>query len=215
MNALVDTVRPVYNRVRPYLPRRTARKQGVLFNGRRLFDLTGDQPNWKQPLADAIRAHTAEGDRTVHVGGGWGITPVISAEFGPVAVFEGARKYALGCRETARLNDAADRISVHHAVVEAANDLWGDHGGAITLSAADLPECDVLVLDCEGAEGDIIPALDDPLPGVAIVECGGGPHHPLEETRDLLTAAGFEIVSFEPQADQYILVAKNEEVLHT
>ena len=59
------------------------------------------------------------------------------------------------CGETAELNKVD--MEIVHAVVEAGREVFGTLGGAETLRTGDL-EGDVLVLDCEGAEADILPA---------------------------------------------------------
>ncbi|MFB6215356.1 MAG: NAD(+)/NADH kinase, partial [Candidatus Aenigmatarchaeota archaeon] len=56
----------------------------------------------------------------------------------------------------AKLNGLEDQITIEHAIVGRSVSLFSDAGDASVLPGSAVPECDVLVLDCEGAELDIL-----------------------------------------------------------
>lgn len=203
MRAITRPIRAGYNRLRPYIPRQVGTRQGVLYRGPRVIDARAE-PDWKQPLVDAIHGATDHGHRTVHIGGGWGVAPVISAEYGPVTVFEAADAFAPRCRETAALNGVADLIDVRHAVVGEPGEVWGPIGHAEVVPPSELPEADVYVIDCEGAETAI---LDDfgPRPNALIVECGGGPHNDLWTVRKKVLALGYDDGDVVDQGRQFVI----------
>ncbi|MCQ1539525.1 FkbM family methyltransferase [Methanocalculus taiwanensis] len=149
-----------------------------------------------------ITAHmqlTQSGDRVVIVGGGDGRTAIAAARRvgceGSVFIFEGGdRSYT----RIARLLDAKGLSStccVKHAVVGPLIDVYGgDCEGALQLSPTDLPDCDILELDCEGSEIEILRRLCI-RPRVIIVEI-----HPFHFPEDpgwimyRLTELGYRII---------------------
>jgi len=129
--------------------------QGVAVRDNRLFDAVDHEPEYKTALIETIRNHVEEGDRVVIVGGGRGVAAVHAARAGGhVSVFEAAEEMVSTLLETAALNDV--RFETHHAVVGQPRDVYGTVGNASHVHPSEL-EGDVLVLDCEGAEQDILP----------------------------------------------------------
>lgn len=120
-----------------------------------LLDGIDHEPNHKTALINATTNHVEDGDRVVVVGGGRGVAAVHAARAGgQVEVYEAAREMVDTLTETARLNGVS--YDVHHAVVGDSYDIYGTQGSARHVEAGEL-EGDVLVLDCEGAERDILP----------------------------------------------------------
>lgn len=114
----------------------------------------------------------------VIVGGGYGITAVAAARAAAgVTVFEPAGDRIASISRTLRLNGLEpDEVTVRRAAVggitphEAAKKGL-DEAAVSVVCPADLPPCDVLELDCEGAELPILRGLDpDSLPRVIAVE---------------------------------------------
>jgi hypothetical protein len=115
-----------------------------------------DAPDYEQALVTALKAHVASGDEVVIVGGGLGVTCVVAAlaaaETGHVKCFEGDLHGVDAVRRVARLNGVSERITAHHAVVGEAIGVYGNAVATATVHPSQLPSCDFLELDCEGAE---------------------------------------------------------------
>lgn len=220
--------RTVYNRLlRPRLPRTetTTSYNGVTVRPYRFGD--GIVP-WSAPpnqgghrneaayeraLVAALREEVVPGDRVVVVGGGLGVTAVVAARragpTGQVVVYEGAVDYAAITRETVSLNDVDDRVEVRHAIVDHAERLEGRSGGADTVAPGALPDCDVLQLDCEGAEEAILPSLDVTSRSI-IVETHGN----VDEVRGALAVQGYEVVSESvAEAEPYAEMCRRADIL--
>ena len=99
------------------------------------------------------------------VGGGEGVTAVVAAravgEAGSVVCFEGNSWNVSKVKATAARNKMSDRLTVEHAVVGEAIAVYGgpEQRSTRVVSPAELPECDILELDCEGAERLILPNM--------------------------------------------------------
>jgi len=120
------------------------------------YDRNDYRPVHKQRLWEATRKHLATGDRVTFVGAGKGVVPIKAAQFGAdVLVIEAAKEMVNQMRETATLNQ--QEIGIIHGLVEAGHDIYGDASAAQRMGTAELSG-DILVLDCEGAERDILPA---------------------------------------------------------
>lgn len=156
--------------VRPHLPRvyETAYNGVTVRPGEHLDGVLpwvddGPESDHESGLVDAVNERVRRGDDVVTVGGGWGVTTTHVAWkvgfAGSVVVYEGAASSAQKAEETVHRNGVEDRVEIRHAVVETAVALRGDSGGADAVEASELPDCDVLLLDCEGAETEIPPAL--------------------------------------------------------
>lgn len=167
--------------IRPLLPRRTVSYNGVPVRAAHLGDNLipwheMDIPGYEDALVRGIRQHAKEGDSVVIVGGGWGISTVVAAnqvgESGTVTTFEGSYEAAKKVTETASLNHIIDQVAIQHAIVAQALSLRGSEGGAKIISPEELPECEILVLDCEGAELSIIEEMSIN-PKTIIVETHG------------------------------------------
>lgn len=218
----------LYNRViRSRLPERDkgtiAQYHGVdvAIRARLLDDVVpfaGDRPGYERALVRAIRRTVSPGDRVVHVGGGFGVAAVESARASEdgVVVFEGAREWAEKVRETASMNGVGDVIDVRHDIVTEEANLKSDPGDARSVPPADLPHCDVLVLDCEGAESTILEAIPF-RPNHVVVETHGWLGSPTDAIHARLQASGYDVVANYPahaipdRRDQYVLVGTRTE----
>lgn len=195
-------------RIRVLLPTRVVHYNGVAVPAGRWLDSVfrswvgpADRPDYEAELVEALERHASEGDTVTVVGGGWGVTAVTAAtETGPsgsITVFEGAKRSAERVAAVAERNNVSDRVNVEHAVVARGNHLSGSAGGANRVSPADLPACDVLELDCEGAELDILRRMEG-RPRVIVVETH---HHvgvPVDEVEQVLKDRQYDIVSRDP-----------------
>jgi len=209
-----SVVQYLYNRLlRPHLPRKIGMKNEVAVRDNGLFDLVDVSPNAEQPCVSAIQHHVESGDSVCIIGGGAGITPVHAArQGGEVTVYEAARQSVELVRETAELNTVADQISVCHAVVGDAIEIRGDTIG-IEVHPDEIPECDYLEIDCEGAEVSILQGLSIK-PRTITVE-----YHPFlgvsrDQIIDLLHEKGYAIINSEVEVPNraIVITAKYREI---
>jgi hypothetical protein len=149
------------------------------------FDTPGtDYPNHEDLYIGAIRDYVRSGDRVVLVGGGRGISTVAAASRsrpdGTVQAYEPERSLVERCREVVDINNVADRVTVYHAIVGSTVRVGrdGEVGAAETVAPAELPECDALLIDCDGAEETILDGLTQ-RPRLVIVE-----HHAVRDSDD-------------------------------
>jgi hypothetical protein len=170
---------------------------------------TPEHSSFEGGLASVHREHTCPGEDVAVVGGGFGITTVAAVEAGArVTVYEASADRLAALRETLRLNAVdAGQVTLRQAVVgtlaEAEAEGKGlDPDAVRTVAPADLLPCDVLELDCEGAERAVLRGLrdaaaDDSLPRLVAVEV-----HPIKlghspgEVVDLLSGLGYEPVEW-------------------
>ncbi|WP_458188511.1 FkbM family methyltransferase [Haladaptatus sp. NG-WS-4] len=113
---------------------------------------------------------------------------------GEVTTFEPTSKMLKIIERTVEVNRVADLVTLEHAAVGefVGEELWGEADGE-RRSPDTIPECDVLELDCEGAELDILRSLEID-PRVIIVETHDHLGSPPEEVRAALERLGYEIV---------------------
>jgi hypothetical protein len=149
---------------------------------------------YESGMIASLHGHVEEGDQVTVIGGGLGVTAVVAArhvgEGGGVTVFEGSETMVDHIYDTLELNGVADRVDVKHAVV--ADDLYleGDAGDAEVIPPTALPSCDVLEMDCEGAEMLILHKLDIQ-PREMLVET----HWNLESVKSQIEDLDYSIVS--------------------
>lgn len=188
-SAATDPLRKAYNAtIRDHLPRKIGYYNGVAVRAPRLFDLTDHIPDYKAEQMDCIAAAVEAGDAVVNVGGGYGVSTVVAARnagpSGRVVTFEPAGETLDALRETTEMNGVADRVELRHAAIGSPSHPKGTIEGADVLPPSALPECDVLILDCDGAEAEIVSRLEV-RPRDLVIES-----HPRYgvDTRELLSA---------------------------
>jgi hypothetical protein len=156
-----------------------------------------DIPDYEATLIRGIRAHVRMGDKCVIVGGGEGVTVAIAAQAvgdtGSVICFEGG-SHVENVLTTAKKNGLSERITVRHAIVGKPISVHGDERlrSSNVVSASELPDCDVLELDCEGAEVVILDNLTQ-LPRIIIVETHGLFGAPTILVHSILKSKGYEV----------------------
>lgn len=190
--------------VTPILPRRSVRYNGVDVPAARLFDgilpwrSQKDRPNYESGLIAGMEDYIEPGADVVIVGGGWGVTAVKAAEKvgsdGAVTVYEGSAKEVERVRRTIETNGYADIVTVKHAIVGTALNLRGDSGDAMIVNPDDLPQCDVLELDCEGTEIEILEGLAI-RPNVILVEAHGLYDASTDEVASILSDRSYSVVA--------------------
>ena len=146
----------------------------------------------------AIRNYIENGEKVIVVGGGSGASTVAVAHqvgnSGSIIAYEANKNSLARSKETIQLNKVNDRVEIKHAIIEKPVYLLGELGEPPLIPAKDFLECDVLVMDCEGAE---IPILENMKirPRLIIVEAHPALNSPKEEVIKLLEKLQYEIIS--------------------
>jgi hypothetical protein len=190
--------------VRPRLPVEPVEYSGIAVPAGRRFDSLlpwiEHRETYEWGLVNRLREHVEPGDHVVVVGGGWGVTTCAAAiqttENGSVTVFEGATDEVEYVQQTAALNEVADRVRVRHAVVGTAKVLRSDPGDADHVDPSELPDCDVLQMDCEGSELEILREMEAN-PRAVLVETHDFLDSSETEIRAELAARSYDVVSRE------------------
>ena len=157
-----------------------------------------DEPRYEAALVAALKETVRPEDNVVIIGAGLGVTAVVAAlragPLGNIQCFEGSEKYVGLAQQTAARNGITN-ISIHHAVVVK---LIGTFGGGVAndlgpvLPPSQLPTCNVLEMDCEGAEVEILRETTIQ-PRVIIVETHGLYGAPTDLVASLLEKRGYVV----------------------
>lgn len=191
------------------------------------FDVptSADRPNYEEPLVDALRSYIEPGDDIVIVGGGYGVTTVHATdetgEKGTVTVYEAIDFRTDIIKKTVQMSGVDNRCRVINGIVgPAINPGGGLPDGGTTKTAKhlepdDIPQCDVLELDCEGAEVEILQDMTI-RPHTIIVETHGHRGAPENKVRSELQKLGYSVVQRSVEVEEngvFVLTAErsNEE----
>lgn len=124
------------------------------------FSRPKDNPRYESAEVAALRSYCRERDTIVIVGAGRGVTPTIAArvagEEGEVIAYEASVERLERARATIDYNGVAGQVTLEHAIVAKAESVKGSIGTAAVIAPEDLPHCEYLELDCEGAEEQIL-----------------------------------------------------------
>lgn len=182
---------------------------------------TPSNPDWDTSMdrykainVDLLEGHTRTGDAVIVIGGGFGVTTVRAARAvgpdGSVTAYEGSSIRYEVLKRTIRLNDV-DNVSAHHAIVGPAIDVAGPASDATAIDPGDLPEADVLEMDCEGAELDVLGDLTI-RPRRVIVETHPNNGSSTAAVTTALEELGYDVVAERPDpGDGSILVGAPRE----
>lgn len=186
----------------------------VAVRGTRLLDPDDVDPTIEESLIESIREYVEPGESVVVVGGGRGVSTVwMARQVGPdgsVITYEPGDKSFDGVTQTVEMNGASHIADVRRAAVGPTVLVRGSPDGSGRLEPDELPECDVLELDCEGAELEILENLEI-RPRIIIVETHGFLDSSASDTVDALEQLGYEIVDKKTEIEDegvHILTAK-------
>lgn len=161
-----------------------------------LFSINADIKLYEYALLEGLKANVRPGDRVLVVGCGEGVTATVAATLcgpaGTVIGYEGSLDQVHASRATLALN-GADNVTIHHAIVGSAIGVYGEetsYGDVVPPDA--LPECDVLELDCEGAEIEILQSMPF-RPRAILVETHGVFGAPTARVSELLAGLGYRV----------------------
>jgi hypothetical protein len=165
-----------------------------VFAGELYRNLHADIPDYEAALVEGLKMFVKPGMTVVVIGTGLGVTAVVAAKLtgpgGKVICYEGSQINVDLARETVRRNGVSNFVHVHYALVGPAIGVYHDDDAAPSVDISDLPDCDVLELDCEGSERQII--LNLPFsPRRILVETHGMNGAPTDEIASLLHERGY------------------------
>lgn len=171
---------------------------------------------YEQGLIAALRAVVREGDTVVVIGGGEGITTALAAtivgDTGRVICFEGDKDGIAATMRTASANGVADRVECRYAVVAANLGVFGTAVSSVIVRPQDLPDCDVLEMDCEGSEVQILREMTI-RPRAVAVETHGFADAPSSTTRALLESRGYRVQDLGLAEPKEACIGRDERVL--
>lgn len=152
--------------------------------------------DYESALVKALKHETRTGENVIVVGGGYGVTAVTAARLvgknGTVVCFEGNLESVKRINDVFERNQVSQIARVVPAVVSQNVGVYGDNCSKEVIHPVDIPECDLLELDCEGAELSI---LNDLVirPRVILVETHGYLGSPTTTVQTALQKLGYEV----------------------
>lgn len=196
---------------------RTRVLNGVAVPGTEFDDDRDAYPTHESTVVSALRRRVRRGDSVVVVGGGWGTTTVVAARMthfeGDVTTFEPSSKMLETLRRTVEINRVNEVVTLEHAAVGPVSDsserIFGSPDGDVVAPEA-LPACDVLDIDCEGAELEVLRGLRF-RPRLVTVEAHPHLGGERDDVADELRRLGYEIVDeapIRPESDIVNVVAE-------
>lgn len=141
-----------------------------------LLNVLPDNPSYEGQFVEYIREYVGEGDSVVIIGGYYGVSTIAAAtqsgNGGSVITFEATPEGADRVRKTARFNDVEQSVTVKAASVGPIYNPKGRSPGDDKIPPSELPDCDVLAIDCDGCELDVLNNIEI-TPQTIIVEHHG------------------------------------------
>lgn len=159
----------------------------------------GDIIGFESGARKLLRRFVRDGDYVIVVGGGLGVTACAASLYGArkVLAYEAGEEQADILERNVTLNGYSGSVRVVHAVVGSAGDTWSPTGSAFVLPASDIPQCDVMEVDVEGAELGILDDLENK-PRNLIVESHGSMGSTTAAVATKMESLGYEVVAKEP-----------------
>lgn len=160
-----------------------------------------DMPLYEDALVRGIRAKVRSGDAVTVIGGGYGVTLAFAAMAanpgGRVTCYEASASAIGHCRETLKRNGVGDHVTLEHAIVSKSFNLYGKGFSETVVDPANIADCDVLELDCEGAELDILRGLTI-RPRTILVETHGVYGSSTADVSTQLERMGYDVTDLGP-----------------
>jgi hypothetical protein len=155
-----------------------------------------DNPQYEGALISGLKEYVRTGDQVVVIGGGIGVTATFAAmragPAGRVICFEVGLWQVLRVMQTSALNNVRKRVTVVYGAVGSRQHAYSFSRFARRVSPLDLPECDLLELDCEGSEKAILSEMTL-RPRVILVETHGVYGSSTAQCRQLLEGLGYRV----------------------
>lgn len=151
---------------------------------------------YEKALISGVKSMTEKGDRVVIVGGGMGVSTVVASrcagEKGKVISYEASKNMVEMMEITIENNHTPSSIDVRHAYVASIVRTDGKVGEAEFVDPKNIPCCDTLVMDCKGAEKEILINIGKK-PKKLVVETHGNKESILD-----IISENYKVVSTEP-----------------
>ena len=166
-----------------------------------------DKPRYEFALINALKRHVKADTKVLIVGGGAGITAIYAAQRAPngsVVCYEGNKISCANINRAAKYANV-NNLNVINKIVQNDIGVYGSRKSKLQIDADSLPDCDLLELDCEGAEIQILKNLTK-LPRIIIVETHGFLGSTTQKVRQLLIERGYTVVDLgvaEPDEKQF------------
>lgn len=153
-------------------------------------------PEYESALVDGLKKHICTEDRVIIIGGGKGVTACIASiktsTNGNVICYEASIEGCGKIMKTISYNEVPENINVINSCVGEPISIWGKLSPSEVISPKTLPKCDILELDCEGAEKKILSEMTI-RPRVILVETHGLFDSPTHEVRKILEKINYKI----------------------
>lgn len=189
--------------LRSILPKKKVNYNGVIAKDGRKFNLilperNDDDPEYERGLVKALRKNVSEEDKVVVIGGGRGVTSIIAkrkaGRDGKVITFEPMSNLCEQIEENAEINRV--ELDVRNKFVGEIVEDGKEFNERKKIAPTQLPECDVLEIDSEGAETEILENMSI-RPRVVIVESHGMLGSPTSKVKKILKDKNYEIENVE------------------
>lgn len=208
----------LYRKIRPYIPKAYGNYNGVEVKVNRVGDRflpaeTLKNEDYEKELIECVKSNVGRGDKVTVIGGGIGVSSVVAGRLSDesITVYEPSKKHVRIIRDAFSKNGVDGKVI--HGFVGILKESYGQVGKASRIKPTEIKECDVLEMDCEGAEKGIIKNLDFQ-PEKIIVETHGVYDSPTSEVLDLANQQGYKLEDkkwVDESKDVAILVLKIEE----
>ena len=111
-----------------------------------------------------IKKYVRYNDYVTVIGGGYGLTAMFAAKGagpdGKVTIYEADSKSISTVKKTLEMHNVIERCEIIHAIIADAYELISDGETGDVIHPSEINQCDVLEMDCEGAELNIIQNLE-------------------------------------------------------
>lgn len=196
-------IQKVYDKVRPYTPRRVEIHNGVAVKSAHMIDLNFIYPDYKKGLIEQIHENVNSGDSVTELGSGRGVCTVHASMAGArkIECYEASIEEIEYWKETLDINNFksskySPKININESIVEAPFDIMGGKGNPEEISANDVIWNDVSIMDIEGSEIDIIKKAKN-LSDTVVIESHPSHGAPASEIMDLLESRGYITEDYE------------------
>lgn len=153
-------------------------------------------PDYEFTTVKALKEFATTGSVVTVIGGGLGVTACIAAnavgKTGHVYCFEGNKNNIKNIQKAVEYADLSDRITLKQAIVSSDIGVYPGEKVQTIMDTSELPPCDILELDCEGAELEILTNLRFS-PRIIIAESHGHYGSSSEKLIETLERKGYSV----------------------